>query len=190
MYSALAGFVEPGETIEEAVRREIHEEARIDCGAVRYVASQPWPFPSSLMIGCLAEARSRDIVIDGHELEDARWFTRDEVEAMFAKRHPQGITAPDAMAIAHHILRFWLERRLVALSRRRASAPSALNLAALLGGPARFLRARVQRNAESGRLLAGRAFGALQRLRDFRRGLLAGHALQRFHVFFRPRTPR
>jgi len=109
MYSALAGFVEPGETIEEAVRREIHEEARIECGAVRYVASQPWPFPSSLMIGCLAEAKSRDILVDGHELEDARWFTRDEVEAMFAKRHPQGITAPHVMAIAHHILRFWLE---------------------------------------------------------------------------------
>ena len=109
MYSALAGFVEPGETIEEAVRREIHEEARIACGAVRYVASQPWPFPSSLMIGCLAEAKSRDILIDGQELEDARWFTRDEVEAMFAKRHPQGISAPHAMAIAHHILRFWLE---------------------------------------------------------------------------------
>jgi NAD+ diphosphatase len=110
MYSALAGFVEPGETIEEAVRREIHEEARIECGAVRYIASQPWPFPSSLMIGCLAEARSRDILIDGQELEDARWFSRDEVEAMFARRHPQGVTAPHAMAIAHHILRFWLER--------------------------------------------------------------------------------
>jgi NAD+ diphosphatase len=110
MYSALAGFVEPGETIEEAVRREIHEEARIECGAVRYIASQPWPFPSSLMIGCLAKARSREILIDGQELEDARWFTRDEVDAMFGKRHPQGITAPHAMAIAHHILRFWLER--------------------------------------------------------------------------------
>jgi NAD+ diphosphatase len=110
MYSALAGFVEPGETIEEAVRREIHEEARIECGAVRYIASQPWPFPSSLMIGCLAEARTREIVVDGQELEDARWFTRDEVEAMFARRHPQGVTAPHAMAIAHHILRYWLER--------------------------------------------------------------------------------
>jgi NAD+ diphosphatase len=110
MYSALAGFVEPGETIEEAVRREIHEEARIECGAVRYVASQPWPFPSSLMIGCIAEALSRDILVDGLELEDARWFTREEVEAIFARRHPQGVTAPHPMAIAHHILKFWLER--------------------------------------------------------------------------------
>ena len=109
MYSALAGFVEPGETIEEAVRREIHEEARIECGAVRYIASQPWPFPSSLMIGCLAEARSRDILIDGHELEDARWFTRDEVRGDVRKTPPAGHNRAHAMAIAHHILRFWLE---------------------------------------------------------------------------------
>jgi len=112
MYSALAGFVEPGETIEEAVRREIHEEARIDCGAVAYVASQPWPFPASLMIGCLAQAKSREIVIDGLELEDARWFEREEVRAMFEKRHPEGLAAPNPMAIAHHLLRFWLNRGL------------------------------------------------------------------------------
>jgi NAD+ diphosphatase len=108
MYSALAGFLEPGETIEEAVRREIHEEAGIACGAVGYVASQPWPFPASLMIGCLAEANSREIVIDNHELEDARWFDRDEVHAMFRKNHPEGLLAPNRMAIAHHLLRFWL----------------------------------------------------------------------------------
>jgi NAD+ diphosphatase len=108
MYSALAGFVEPGETIEEAVKREIHEEAGITCGAIGYVASQPWPFPSSLMIGCLAEATSRDITIDGQELEDARWFSRAEVREMFAKNHPEGLTAPNKMAIAHHILKFWL----------------------------------------------------------------------------------
>ena len=83
MYSCLAGFVEPGETIEEAVRREIHEEAGVACGEVAYVASQPWPFPSSLMIGCLAQATSRAITIDRVELEDARWFDRAEVIAMF-----------------------------------------------------------------------------------------------------------
>jgi NAD+ diphosphatase len=109
MYSALAGFLEPGETIEEAARREIQEEAGISCGVVGYVASQPWPFPASLMIGCLAQATSREIVIDGQELEDARWFDRDEVHAMFEKRHPDGLLAPNRMAIAHHILRFWLD---------------------------------------------------------------------------------
>jgi NAD+ diphosphatase len=109
MYSCLAGFVEPGETIEEAVRREIHEEAGIACGEVAYLASQPWPFPSTLMIGCFVRAASRDIVIDGVELEAARWFTRDEVVAMFDKRHPQGFTAPMPMAIAHYILRVWAE---------------------------------------------------------------------------------
>ena len=107
MVSCLAGFVEPGETIEEAVRREIHEEAGIACGEIAYLASQPWPFPSSLMIGCFARATSHDIVVDGKELEDARWFGRDEVTAMFEKRHPDGLTPPAPMAIAHHILRVW-----------------------------------------------------------------------------------
>ena len=109
MYSALAGFLEPGETIEEAVKREIHEESGVVCDEVRYVASQPWPFPSSLMIGCLARAVTREIVVDGQELEDARWFTREEVRAMFEKRHPDGLFAPMRMAIAHHLLKFWLE---------------------------------------------------------------------------------
>lgn len=109
MYSCLAGFVEPGETIEEAVRREIHEEAGIQCGEVAYVASQPWPFPSSLMIGCLARATSRDIRVDAVELEDARWFDRAEVKAMFEKRHPGRLWAPNPMAIAHHILRHWAD---------------------------------------------------------------------------------
>jgi NAD+ diphosphatase len=109
MYSCLAGFVEPGETIEEAVRREIREESGIACGEVAYLASQPWPFPSSLMIGCFVRATSRDIVVDDVELEDARWFTRDDVTAMFDKRHPEGLTPPAPMAIAHHILRVWAE---------------------------------------------------------------------------------
>jgi NAD+ diphosphatase len=112
MYSCLAGFVEPGETIEEAVRREIHEEAGIACGEIAYLASQPWPFPSSLMIGCFARAASREIVVDREELEDARWFKRGEVMAMFENRHPDGLSAPMPMAIAHYILRVWAERAL------------------------------------------------------------------------------
>ena len=109
MYSALAGFLEPGETIEEAVRREIKEESGIDVGRVHYVASQPWPFPSSLMIGCLAEATSRDIVIDKMELEDARWFTRDEIVAMLERRHPDGLQPPNPVAIAYHLVKAWVE---------------------------------------------------------------------------------
>jgi NAD+ diphosphatase len=110
MWSCLAGFVEPGETIEEAVRRETHEEAGIVCGRVAYFASQPWPFPMSLMIGCLAQARSRDIIIDRTELDDARWFDREEVALMLAGRHPEGLSAPQPHAIAHHILRAWVEK--------------------------------------------------------------------------------
>jgi NAD+ diphosphatase len=107
MYSALAGFVEPGETIEAAVRREIREEAAVACGAVRYFASQPWPFPASLMIGCFAEAESRGLEVDRVELEDARWFSREETVALIERRHPAGLTAPTPMAIAHHLLKRW-----------------------------------------------------------------------------------
>lgn len=109
MYSCLAGFLEPGETVEEAVRREIREESGVVCGEVAYLASQPWPFPSSLMIGCFARAETRDIVVDAVELEDARWFSRDEVAAMFDKRHAEGFAAPMPMAIAHYIMRTWAE---------------------------------------------------------------------------------
>jgi NAD+ diphosphatase len=109
MYSCLAGFLESGETIEDAVRREIHEEAGIACGEVTYLASQPWPFPSSLMIGCLVEATSRELHVDGIELEDARWFSREEALAMLEGRHPDRLAAPNPMAIAHHILRAWVE---------------------------------------------------------------------------------
>lgn len=110
MWSCLAGFIEPGESIEDAVHRETLEEAGIACGRVKYFASQPWPFPSSLMIGCHAEAVTRDIVVDREELEDARWFSRDEVTSMLLRRHKDGLTTPPPVAIAHHIIRAWVER--------------------------------------------------------------------------------
>ena len=109
MYSALAGFVEAGESIEEAVRREVHEEAGIAVGEVRYFASQPWPFPSSLMIGCHAEAVSDDVVIDKSEIEDARWFDRAELKSMLMRQHPQELSTPPPIAIAHHIIRDFVE---------------------------------------------------------------------------------
>ena len=108
MYSCLAGFISPGETIEAAVRREVFEEAGIRVGAVRYVMSQPWPFPSSLMIGCHGEAVSDELTIDRTELEDARWFPRDEVRQMMEGRHPDGLSTPVPIAIAHHLIRGWL----------------------------------------------------------------------------------
>ena len=112
MWSCLAGFIEPGETIEEAVRRETLEEAGIACGRVRYLASQPWPFPMSLMIGCVAEALGREIVLHDKELEAARWFSRDEAASMLTRRHADGLTAPPPVAIAHHIIRAWIENEI------------------------------------------------------------------------------
>jgi NAD+ diphosphatase len=109
MWSCLAGFIEPGEAIEDAVRRETREEAGITCGRVAYFHSQPWPFPTTLMIGCHAEALTREIVVDREELEDARWFSKTEVATMLTRQHPQGLTTPPPVAIAHHIIRAWLE---------------------------------------------------------------------------------
>jgi NAD+ diphosphatase len=109
MWSCLAGFVEPGESIEDAARRETLEEAGITCGRVKYLASQPWPFPMSLMIGCHAQATTTDITVDRTELEDARWFTRDEVALMLTRQHPAKLGTPPPMAIAHHIIRAWVE---------------------------------------------------------------------------------
>ena len=109
MWSCLAGFVEPGEAIEDAVRREILEESGVVCGRVSYFASQPWPFPTSLMIGCHAEALSDEVIVDREELEDARWFSRDEATAMLLRRHPGGLSTPPPVAIAHHIIRAWVE---------------------------------------------------------------------------------
>jgi NAD+ diphosphatase len=108
-WSCLAGFVEPGETIEAAVRREVAEEAGIACGQVKYFASQPWPFPSSLMIGCLAQALTHEIIVDRNELEAARWFDREEAALMLARQHPEGLITPPPVAIAHHIIREWVE---------------------------------------------------------------------------------
>ena len=109
MWSCLAGYVEPGESIEDAVHRETLEEAGIICGRVTYFASQPWPFPTSLMIGCHAEALTHEIVVDREELEDARWFSKDEILLMLMRKHPQGLTTPPPVAIAHHIIRAWVE---------------------------------------------------------------------------------
>ena len=107
-YSALAGFVEPGESLEEAVRREVFEETAVPVAQVTYLASQPWPFPSSLMIACLAHATATDIVIDERELDDARWFTRAEVAAAMAGTPDAAFVAPPPFAIAHTLLAHWL----------------------------------------------------------------------------------
>ncbi|MBB3934002.1 NAD(+) diphosphatase [Aureimonas phyllosphaerae] len=104
MWSCLAGFIEAGETLEDAVRRETLEEAGLVVGAVRYHSSQPWPFPGSLMIGCMAEAPQAPITFDAAELEACRWFDRTEVQAMLEHRHPDGLVAPARFAIAHHLL--------------------------------------------------------------------------------------
>lgn len=107
MYSALAGFVEPGETFEDAVRREIAEEAGITIGKVKYQANQPWPFPHTLMIGCFAEATNSKITIDTEELSDCRWFSRSEI--IEATDNPEGASffVPPKMAIARHLIDTW-----------------------------------------------------------------------------------
>jgi len=107
-YSALAGFVEVGETIEAAVARELAEEAGISVTEVRYVASQPWPFPSSLMFGCTARASGAALTIDKFELDDARWFTREEVAAAVSGAHDAPFQAPPRYAIARTLLEHWL----------------------------------------------------------------------------------
>ncbi|MGB3148497.1 MAG: NAD(+) diphosphatase, partial [Paracoccaceae bacterium] len=110
-YSLLAGFMEPGETIEAAARREIMEEAGVLSGKARYLASQPWPFPASLMIGCHVEALSDDLCADPTEIEDLCWLTREELAEVFAGQHPS-IRPPRQGAIASYLLGEWLADRL------------------------------------------------------------------------------
>lgn len=111
VYSCLAGFIEPGETIEAAVRRESMEEMGLKIGRVGYHASQPWPFPYSLMIGCHAEVLSDDFTIDRDELEDGRWFEKQEVRQMLAGTHPEGLTCPANGAIATLLIKSWAESK-------------------------------------------------------------------------------
>ena len=105
-YSALAGFMDQGESIEEAVAREVMEEAGIRVGTVRYHSSQPWPFPSSLMIGCHADAATTDIAFDAEEMTDVQWFTREEVLLALEERS-EVLAIPGPTAIAHHLIRAW-----------------------------------------------------------------------------------
>lgn len=110
-WSALAGFVEPGETVEQAATRELEEEAGIkaDPAKAEYLFCQPWPFPSSLMVGIIVEAETTEISVEQDELEAARWITREEARQVLAGTHPD-IYAPPPMAVAHHILKTWAER--------------------------------------------------------------------------------
>lgn len=111
MYSTLAGFIEPGEDIEDAVRRETMEEAGVDVADVRFHSAQPWPFPHSLMIGCIGQATSTALQIDTEELEDARWFTRAEARQILAGAHPDGVTGPGRQAIARVLITSFVENK-------------------------------------------------------------------------------
>jgi NAD+ diphosphatase len=107
-YSALAGFLEPGESIEEAVARELHEEAGVRVHSVRYLASQPWPFPSQLMLACVARTDDDSLVVDRNELEDAKWVDKAGVAAALAKEEGAPFLPPPPYAIAHTLFRTWL----------------------------------------------------------------------------------
>jgi NAD+ diphosphatase len=109
-FSALAGFLEPGESMEEAVAREIFEEAGVRARDVTYVASQPWPFPSSLMIACHSYTDDPALTIDTTELDEARWFSREEVVYAMTGAEDGAFIAPPPFAVAHHLLKWWIER--------------------------------------------------------------------------------
>ena len=108
MYSALAGFIEPGESLEEGVRREILEESGVTVGDVRYHSSQPWPFPMSLMIGCHCIAESEEIDVSGDELEEARWFDKAVVREALAGKQQDELWMPPPFAIAHQLIKAWV----------------------------------------------------------------------------------
>lgn len=112
MWSTLAGFLEPGEDIEHAVRREVLEETSIRVGKVAYHSSQPWPFPHSLMLGCIGHAQTTEIRIDKNEIAEARWFSREEAQMMLERRHPEGLTAPAAHAIANALIQSFVDDKL------------------------------------------------------------------------------
>ncbi len=120
MYSCLAGFVESGESLEEAVRREVMEEAGVLIGEVTYAASQPWPFPASLMFGFRAQALSREIRLGDDELEDCRWFSRAEARAMVEEQHAEGFFAPPKISIARQLLEQWLAEEVPSVVQTRA----------------------------------------------------------------------
>jgi len=107
-FSALAGFLEPGETIEAATRRETFEETGIKVGEVTYLLSQPWPFPSTLMIGVIAQALTTEIQPDPVEIAEAKWFSFNEIRQMLANNHPSGTTLPPPMSIAYQMMQKYL----------------------------------------------------------------------------------
>jgi NAD+ diphosphatase len=108
-YSTLAGFMEPGETFEAAVSREIYEEAGIETTDVQIIYNQPWPYPANLMIGCFARATTTTLKIDYSELEDARWFSKIEMAKMHKREHEEGLITPPALSVSHQLIKRFLE---------------------------------------------------------------------------------
>lgn len=104
MFSTIAGYVEPGDDIEYAVRRETLEEVGLEVADVELVSAQPWPFPHSLMLGCMARAPSVDLKVNTREVAEARWFTRSEVSQMLAGKHPDGLWLPGSQTMAHLLI--------------------------------------------------------------------------------------
>tara|TARA_Y100000746_G_scaffold108726_1_gene92977 strand:+ start:50 stop:520 length:471 start_codon:yes stop_codon:yes gene_type:complete len=110
MYSALAGFIEPGESIEEAVARELNEEAGIKIIEANYHSSQPWAFPYSLMIGYIAESKSENFKLDEVELDEGRWFSKEELKKALSGEN-KNFFVPPPMAIAHHLIKAFVESK-------------------------------------------------------------------------------